>query len=156
MKIRKCMIEAFEEILERMAFLYFEESEEDLDVDDSNKYDYVTEISFSGIGTGKFNLFINKIHGELIARNLLGIRDEDTLMEGTVEDAICEFTNMIIGRTMTLINSNENFELGIPFITTTLGNNTTDENTIRINGLLEEYPCMLLLNYQSGEKINPA
>lgn len=153
MKIHDCMMEAFEEILERMAFLYFEESEGNTNAGDLDQYDYVTEISFSGILTGRFNLFIIEKHGELIARNLLGLRDNDILMKGTVEDAICEFTNMIMGRTMTLMNSNENFELGIPFITKFSENHTIQENTLQIKGLLEEYPCMLLIKYRPDENI---
>ncbi|MCH7623577.1 MAG: chemotaxis protein CheX [Nitrospinae bacterium] len=148
MKIHDCMMEAFDEILERMAFMYFEELEDKSNTEGTDQYDYVTEISFSGAITGKFNLFINENHGKLIARNLLGIRDEDTLLEGTIDDAICEFTNMIIGRTMTLINSNRKFDLGIPFITELSEKSTNEEDTLQVKGLLEEYPCMLLLKYR--------
>ena len=105
-------------------------------------------MSFRGILTGKFNLFINEYQGELIARNLLGIRDEDQLMNGTVKDAICEFTNMIMGRTMTLINSSGNFELGVPFITENFQYPANEENSLQIKGLLEEYPCMLFLHHR--------
>lgn len=153
MKIRDCMMEAFDEILERMAFLYFEELEDPSDTDDSYQYDYVTEISFSGILTGKFNLFSSKKLGDIIARNLLGIRDGDDLLKGTVEDAICEFTNMIMGRTMSLINSSGSFELGIPFMTVKIENPTIEENALQVKGLLEEYPCMLLLKYRSEQHI---
>lgn len=148
MEIRDCIMEAFEEILERMAFLYFEESEDISDANDMNQYDYITEVSFNGILTGKFNLFINENQGELIARNLLGIRDEDVLIDGTVKDAICEFTNMIVGRTMTLINASGKFELGVPFITENFQYPPVEEKALQINGLLEEKPCMLLLQYR--------
>lgn len=148
MEIRDCVMEALEEILERMAFMYFEELDDASPAADSIQYRYVTEISFSGSLTGKFNLFATKELGDEIARNLLGIKDGDDLFEGTVEDAICEFTNMIMGRTMTLINSKEKFDLGIPFITRKSENHTFEENTLQIIGLLEDQPCMLTLNYR--------
>ena len=150
MNIRDCVMEAFEEILDRMAFMYFEELDDTSDAADSIQYKYVTEISFSGFLTGKFNLFATKELGDEIARNLLGIRDNDDLFEGTVEDAICEFTNMVMGRTMTIIDSSHNFELGIPFVTEYSGVPDGEASTLQIDGILEDHPCKLLLQYRSA------
>ncbi len=150
MSLRDCVMDAFEEILERMAFLYFEEMDNTSDPADSNRYKYVTEVSFSGVLTGKFNLFTSKELGDLIARNLLGIRDNDKLLEGTVEDAICEFTNMIMGRTMTLKFSTQEFELGIPVVKEFSGMLDGEASTLQISGMMEDHPCMLLLQYRSA------
>lgn len=148
MDIRECVMAAFYEILERMAFVYFEELDEISDAADSNQYEYVSEVSFSGNLTGKLNLFMTEELAAVIARNLLGIRDNDNLLEGTVEDAICEFTNMVMGRTMTLVYSSQKFELGIPFLTKYSGISDDEASTLQINGILEDHPCMLLLEYR--------
>lgn len=150
MNIRNCVIEAFEEILERMAFLYFEELEDASDAVESNQYEFVTEISFSGILIGTLNLFMTNDTGNDIARNLLGIRENDDLLEGTMDDAICEFTNMVMGRTMTLIDSAQSFKLGVPFITKYSETPVGGANTLEIVGTLEDHPFMLLLQYRSA------
>lgn len=150
MNMRDCVMNAFEEILGRMAFMYFEEMDGTSDTADLDKFECVTEVSFGGSLTGKLNLYLTKELGDVIGRNLLGIRDNDELLEDTMEDAICEFTNMIIGRTMTLIHPSQKFELGIPFVKKDSETPESEASILHINGMLEDHPCMILLQYRSA------
>ncbi len=136
---------SFEEILDKMAFLYFEEPEED--EPEEGEFDFITKIGFKGEITGFLNVFFTRGIAEQIARNLVGIRDEDELFEGTTEDAVCEFTNMVMGRTLTILNPEKSFEMEVPSMLREPTNVSEDMLTLEIAGNLEDEPCKLLMHY---------
>lgn len=135
--------------MEQMVFLYFEESDENAMV--PGTLTYLTEISFSGVYSGTMRLAFSRESGEEIARNLLGIRPEDDLWDGVAEDAICEFTNMVMGRTMALLNPGRDFDLGIPKLSDALAHKPTKGEILQIFGALDEQPCLIEVEYQVVE-----
>lgn len=148
MNFRDCIREAFEEILERMVFLYFQESDEG-DFSPA-ALPFVTEIAFHGAVSGRLNLALSPASAEEVARNLLGIREEDDLHPGVAEDAICEFTNMIVGRAMALVDPDQEFQLGIPAIAAPEEPALAGDGGIQILGQLEEQPCRITVTYAAA------
>ena len=147
MNLRECILKSFEEILERMVFLYFEEADANARV--PGDLPYTTEISFDGLFSGSLKLSFSSETGDEIARNLLGIRPEDVLPDGGAEDAICEFTNMVMGRTMALLDPIQDFNLGIPKLLEACANLPAQEESLKIFGTLDDQPCLIEVDYQA-------
>lgn len=147
MNFRKCILESFEEILEQMVFLYFEET--DVHAMLPGNLPYVTEISFDGVFSGSLKLSFSSETGDEIARNLLGIRPQDELVDGVMEDAICEFTNMVMGRTMALLDPARDFNLGIPKLSGGCANPPAQGENMKIFGTLDDQPCLIEVDYQA-------
>jgi CheY-specific phosphatase CheX len=149
MEVRQHLIQAFEEILDKMAYLYFEEPEED-EAPPGNGFQFVTQISFDGVISGSLNAFFTRNSAEEIARNLVGIRAEDELFEGTLEDAVCEFTNMVMGRTMTTLDPDHRFDMEVPRVVEEAGAPLEGTQTLDIAGILDDEPCKLVVHYREG------
>ena len=147
MDAKSHLMQSFEAILDRMAFMFFEEPEDEPVPED---FHLLTGISFSGAITGVLNIYFNRPMAEEMARNLVGIRDGDELFEQTLHDAICEFTNMIMGHTMTNIDPNRSFEMDVPHIVKEPSEKPAGSETIEIIGLLDEYPIKLVMHYSKG------
>lgn len=148
MDVKGTLLRAFEEILDKMAFLYFEEpAEEDTDF---STFAFTTQIDFEGVIKGKLNVFFSNESAQEIARNLVGIRDEDELFEGTVNDAVLEFTNMVMGRTMTTLSPDRGFDMGVPAVVDAPAEKMEAHESLEILGVLDDSPCMLVLQYQPG------
>ena len=148
MDVQKTLMQAFEEILDKMAYLYFEEPEEDQE--EPQKFDLVTYITFNGVISGVLNVLFMRISAEEIARNLVGIRDGDELYEGTVEDAVCEFTNMVMGRTMTTLDKKNRFEMAVPKIVEVPTSPPEGTRSLNIFGNLDDEPCKVVIHYKEG------
>ncbi len=139
---------AFEEILDKMAYLYFEEPEDDEPAE--GRFEFVGEIGFSGVISGSLNVFFTRNSAEEIARNLVGIREGDELYDGTVEDAVCEFTNIVMGRTMTTLDFQHRFEMDVPRIVEEPSPPPENTTTLDIIGNLDDEPCRVLIHYREG------
>jgi len=145
MDIKSTLMHSFEEILDKMAFLFFEEGQPDTPPE---QFDYISHVDFKGVINGTLHLFFTHATGEELARNLIGIRDDDELYKGTVEDAVCEFTNMIMGRTMTELNPDERFELTVPVIVQEPSWPGDGDTSVRVDGMLEDEPCRIVMHYR--------
>ena len=148
MDVRQNLMQSFEEILDKMAYLYFEEPDED--APPVEKFDFVTQITFAGVISGALNVFFTRGSAEEIARNLVGIRDAEELFDGTVEDAVCEFTNMVMGRTMTTLDPNHRFDMEVPKIVEEPSPPPEKTSTLEIEGSLDEEPCKVVIHYREG------
>ena len=148
MDVKSHLMRSFEAILDRMAFMYFEEPEDGEPIPED--FHYITGISFKGAINGTLNVFFNKTMSEELARNLVGIREDDELFEKTLTDGICEFTNMIMGHTMTDIDPARSFDMDVPVIISEPTPRPDGMETIEISGLLDEYPIKLVMHYQLG------
>ncbi len=131
-----------EEILDKMAYLYFEQSAAEKA---ATPFDLRCRISFQGVLHGILDVSLTRASAEALARNLIGIRESDTLHAGTTEDAVREFTNMLIGRTLTALAPARHFALGAPALSAWAPADDPHEPDIRIEGLLEEAPFALWL-----------
>lgn len=146
MDVRDSILKAIDEVLEKMVFLFFEEHETESGI--SEDFFYLTQVELSGVITGSLNLFLSKATTGLIARNLLGIRDEDELFDGTIEDALEEFTNLIGGRMMTILHPPGPFNMEIPRRVDEPAHPATDQSVLTIGGTLEEEPFRIRLVYR--------
>ena len=81
---------------------------------------------------------------------MVGIRDEDELFEQTLHDAVCEFTNMIMGHTMTNIDPNRSFDMDVPTMVKEAMGKPDGCETIEIMGLLDDAPIKLVMHYKEG------
>lgn len=137
---------AVDEVLDKMAFLYFEEVQpEEIDQDGLA---YTTEVNVSGVITGTLNIQLSKNTGDLVARNLLGIKDEDDLFDDTLTDALEEFTNLIGGRTMTILNPAGPFNMEIPRVVDAPAKPETGQTELIIDGSLDDEPFRIKLQYR--------
>lgn len=146
MDVRESVLQAIDEVLDKMVFLFFEEG--GTDSGGADDFFYITQVEFSGVITGTLNIFLSEGTANLVARNLLGIRDEDDLFEGTIDDALGEFTNLIGGRMMTILNPPGPFNMEIPRKVDQAAPAATDQHELTINGNLEEVPFRIRLAYR--------
>ena len=115
-------------------------------------FHYITQVEMSGIITGTLNIFFTEGTAKLVARNLLGIRDEDELFEGTVNDALEEFTNLIGGRMMTILHPPGPFTLEIPRQVDEPAPHAPDQTALEISATLEDEPFRIRLAYRETPK----
>lgn len=151
MDVQSYLMQAFEEILDKMAYLYFEQPEEEADEEaEEPNFEFMTLITFEGAISGSLNLFFTRSSAEVIARNLVGIRDGDDLFDGTMEDAVCEFTNMVMGRTMTTLDPDHRFEMAVPKIVKDATPAPDGTASLDIAGTLDDEPCKLVIHYKEA------
>ena len=148
MDVNKTLRTAFDEILDKMAFLFFEDWEDEEPPPAHHEFDFSTGITFKGAITGTLQMLFTTGSAEELARNLLGIRPDDELFKGTMEDALLEFTNMVMGRTLTLLNPDKSFEMTVPFMAGEPPAPASGEESFQIDGMLEDEPCRVLLRYR--------
>lgn len=142
MDVQAALAQAIDEILDKMAFLFLEEAgPEDMPA----TFDLYTQTTFEGPGRGTLTICFSNDLAAQLARNLIGIRDEDELYEGTREDAIREFSNMVAGRTLTLLSPKEGFQLTVPAMVRAVPEPGAQETTYVVAGHLEDEPFMAVL-----------
>ncbi len=146
MDVRESLLNAVDEVLDKMAFLFFEEaeSEDEVSLDPA----YITEVNLSGVITGTLNIFLSEGTAKLVARNLLGIREDDELFEDTLGDALGEFTNLVGGRTMTILHPPGPFNMEIPRVVEGPAAPQEGQIELFIHGHLEEEPFHIKLQYK--------
>jgi CheY-specific phosphatase CheX len=148
MDLQSSLTQALEEILDKMAFMVFETA--------SNaqipaaSFAYTSQIAFKGKLTGTLHLYFTRNTAHAIARNLLGLRSQDDLYKGTVEDALGEIANILMGRTLALMDPEAAFDLKLPVTQAgdlpLAGGGSKD---LRIEGVLDEAePCRIIVQYQ--------
>jgi CheY-specific phosphatase CheX len=142
MDVQAALAQAIDEILDKMAFLYLDEAEPG-ELPDT--FDHYTQTTFVGPGRGTLTICFSQALAAQMARNLIGIRDEDELFEGTLEDAIREFTNMVVGRTLTLLSPEQAFELTVPTMVQAVAAPGDKEASYTVMGLLEDEPFMAVM-----------
>lgn len=150
MDAKKNLLRAFEEILDKMAFMFFEEPEEGEEAEEVDEdFRYLTKVSFSGAIDGYLHVFFSRNLAEQMARNFVGIRDEDEVFENSVIDAIREFTNMVMGRTMTTLDPEHGFEMDVPHVVEDMTQPPEGMEVAEIIGQLDDDPCKLVLVYKA-------
>jgi CheY-specific phosphatase CheX len=101
---------------------------------------------------GKLNILVTEDAARNIARNLIGIRPGDELYEETLEDALREFTNLVMGRTMTLLNPAGPFDMEVPRLVKHPAAPEAGRAVLTINGALDEEPFQMVLQYDERQK----
>ena len=146
MDVKASLLSAVDEVLDKMAFMFFEEGEEGHA--EAPAFQYVTEVQANGVIVGTLNLLVTEEGARNIARNLIGIRDEDELFEGTLQDALREFTNLVMGRTMTLLNPAGPFDMEVPKLVPRPSAERAELTQLVVDGMLDDEPFRLKLQYQ--------
>ena len=142
MDVQAALAQAIDEILDKMAFLYLDEAAPG---EMPEAFDHYTQTTFAGPGRGTLTICFSHPLAAQMARNLIGIRDEDELFEGTLEDAIREFTNMVAGRTLTLLSPENAFELTVPTQVQAPAAPSARERSYTVAGRLEDQPFMAIM-----------
>lgn len=144
MDVRASLIGSIEEVLDKMAFMFFDETSEA----QGEAYLLTTEVNVTGVVSGRLNIQVTESAAKEIARNLIGIRDEDDLHRGTLEDALREFTNLVMGRTMTILNPAGPFDMEIPRIVEEPSASVPSETELDVAGALDDEPMRVLFRYR--------
>lgn len=150
MDVKSSLLSSIEEVLDKMAFLFFEEGEQE--DSDPDQFGFITEVDTKGVIVGKLNILVTDASARNIARNLIGIRDEDELYPETLEDALREFTNLVMGRTMTILNPAGPFDMEVPRLVEHPAPPEAGLATLTINGSLDEEPFQIVLQYQEKQQ----
>lgn len=147
MDVKASLLSAVDEVLDKMAFMFFDEAEETPPEDAT--FQYVTEVSTNGVIVGKLNVLVTEEGARNIARNLIGIRDEDELYDGTLQDALREFTNLVMGRTMTILNPAGPFDMEVPRLVPHPADEQAGLTQLVIDGTLDDEPFRMRLQYEA-------
>lgn len=145
-EIRPALLSAFDEVLDKMAFMFFEEEGAETPEDG---YGLITRVTFDGVIRGSLNIMITRRGAEEIARNLIGITPGDALYESTLEDGMCEFTNLVMGRTMTVLNPAGPFEMDVPGLARAPDAPAPEQSVLTVDGMLDDEPFRMRLLYQA-------
>ena len=143
MNVESAVNQALDEVLDKMVFLFFDEF--DADAYEGEGFALYTQVAFKGVINGDLFLSFTRETADQLARNLIGIRDEDELFDGTREDAVREFTNIVVGRTMTLLSPDDAFELTVPRTIPAPPNEPEATELIVVEGALEDEPFRLAM-----------
>jgi CheY-specific phosphatase CheX len=135
------LVTAFEEILDKMAFMVFEPGA--FDPEQPPVFAYSSKIAFSGRLAGKLVVYFTESSADEFARNLIGIRKEDALRRETLEDALREFGNILLGRTLSLLAPQEHFDLQLPSTEAGVQPGLTTPTFSLIGMLNEKEPCVI-------------
>lgn len=146
MDVKGSLLNSIDEILDKMAFMFFEELGEDPPAADEFKF--ITQVEMKGVIKGKLNILLTESTAKHIARNLIGIRDDDELYDDTLGDAMLEFTNLVAGRTMTILNPQGPFDMEVPHMVTQSASPAADLISLTIDGALDDEPFRILLQYK--------
>jgi CheY-specific phosphatase CheX len=150
MDVKASLLNSIEEVLDKMAFMFFDEAPpEGADPDD---FGFITEVDTRGVIVGRLNIFVTDAAARNIARNLIGIRDEDELYADTLEDALREFTNLVMGRTMTILNPAGPFDMDVPRLVEQAAPPEAGLALLTIDGALDEEPFRIVLQYQEKQQ----
>ncbi len=133
---------AFEEILDKMVFMVFEPvTPGELPPAD---FAYTSQIAFAGKLSGNLSAYFTRATAEQFARNLIGIRSGDVLHDSTLEDALREFANILMGRALALLAPTEPYNLQFPIAQRGAIPLTGGSPDFRIEGMLNEAePCRI-------------
>jgi CheY-specific phosphatase CheX len=141
-QFKDSIVSAFEEILDKMAFMVFEPvGPGGLP---AHTFAYTSHIVFTGKLSGSLSAYFTRATAEAFARNLIGIRSGDVLLDSTMEDALREFSNILMGRALTLLAPAEHYELELPIAQAGDIPIPSGAPDFRIEGMLDEAePCRI-------------
>lgn len=145
MDVKSSLMGSIDEILDKMTFMYFEEVEE---LPSGEDLKFTTQVHMKGVIQGILNLQVTEDTAKYIARNLIGIREDDELFEDTLGDALQEFTNLVAGRTMTLLNPAGPFDMEVPQLVDSPAKTEEGLTVLDINGTLDDQPFRIVLQYK--------
>ncbi|HKJ00092.1 MAG TPA: chemotaxis protein CheX [bacterium] len=149
MDVKSSLLSSIEEVLDKMAFMFFDESEPpEAEPDD---FPFITEVDTRGVIVGKLNVLVTETSAREIARNLIGIRDDEELYPETLEDALREFTNLVMGRTMTILNPAGPFDMDVPRLVSHPAPREVGRVLLTINGALDDEPFQMMLQYEEQQ-----
>lgn len=149
MELQNSLMTALEEILDKMAFMVFE-SGSAAKLEHPAPYAYTSQIAFEGKISGTLNLYFTRATAEAIARNLMGLRDGDELFMGTVEDALGEFANILMGRALSLMDPDTAFNLHLPVTRPGELPAAGNGEVVTLEGVLDEAePCRVIVRYRA-------
>jgi len=117
-------------ILENAAFIFIDDDDTIVSCD---KFSFTgVTISFTGPSSGRMNLWMVKETIDVIARNLLGMDDDEDVSPIQRYDALKEILNMIAGNLLTsLFDEKLIFNLDVPYLLDqSITPDFADENTI--------------------------
>ena len=147
-QFKESLVKALEEILDKMVFMVFEPV-------DARKlppgdFAYTSQISFGGRLSGTMAVYLTKATAEEFARNLIGIRSGDILQQSTLDDALREFANILMGRALSLLAPKEHFDLQLPVTFTGMHPPAGAQADFQVNGILNEVePCRIEVSLES-------
>jgi CheY-specific phosphatase CheX len=144
-KFKDSVVTALEEILDKMAFMVFEPVTPG--ALPAAEFLYMSHISFTGKLSGDMTLYMTRGTAEEFARNLIGIRKGDVLHNSTLEDAMREFSNILMGRALSLLAPDQHYDLQLPIAQTGPVSLSVADPDFRIEGMLNEIePCRIDVN----------
>ena len=144
-KFKDSVVTALEEILDKMAFMVFEPVTPG--ALPSPEFAYSSHISFTGKISGNMTVFMTRPTAEELARNLIGIRKDDVLHTSTLEDAMREFSNILMGRALSLLSPEQHYDLQLPIAEPVTAATQVKDPDFRIEGMLNEVePCRIDVN----------
>ncbi len=117
-----------ESIMEQVAFVFFDEKDEDSKPSASNWDAIGAKISFTGVHSGTIHLWISKELSCNIASNMLALDNLDDNKKA--EDAVMELCNIIAGNFITEAFQNSEIVMEIPSI---LSNDTLIQDSTNNN-----------------------
>jgi CheY-specific phosphatase CheX len=150
MDVKSSLMSSIEEVLDKMAFMFFDEAPPEGAA--PGDFPFITEVETRGVIVGKLNIFVTETSARQIARNLIGIRDEDELYPETLEDALREFTNLVMGRTMTLLNPAGPFDMDIPRLVSDPAPREPGRSVLSLSGALDDEPFQIVLQYDEQQQ----
>lgn len=148
MKLMEHIVAAIDETLDKMAFMSFSPVAA-ADVSPS-PFAYTVRIGFAGKLAGELTLYFTEKTSEGMSRNLLGLRDAEVLFPGTPADALKEFANILMGRTLSLLDPATPFTLEIPeALSGEAPVALSGANREEIRGMFDDNePCRLVIVYR--------
>ena len=112
--VQETIIDSFTDVIEKMAFMFVEEAEEDeTDADGALK----AEMQFSGAHSGFLVIAISHETADELASNVLGVDPDDENIEELRNDALRELLNVTCGNLLTAHYGEEPvFDLSVPHV----------------------------------------
>jgi two-component system chemotaxis response regulator CheY len=114
---RTIIVDAVHEVFETLVYVFPEETPPDLSIPAVFEKCLVSTVDFSGGVRGTITMLCSMKMGETLARDMLGITDDDELGAGVVPDSAGEIVNMVAGRIKDrLVQYGLDLKLSIPNI----------------------------------------
>ena len=114
--VRETIIDSFTDVLEKMAFMFVEEADED---ETEAPGAVKAEMHFSGAHTGSLIIAISHETANELASNVLGVEPDDENIEELRNDAVRELLNVTCGNLLTAHYGEEPvFDLSVPEVAT--------------------------------------
>ncbi len=151
-----CINQSLEELLDKMTFMFFDEGQEQPTASETpGEKPLITELHFDGCIEGSLNVVVSPRAAETITRNFMGMTPDEAVEGYLRDDGICEFTNILMGRTMILLNAKGAFHMDLPHLVAQVHPKEPEDQELSIVGSLDEDPFSLRLVYK-GDPNAPA